>query len=54
MLGMYGRISSTLPYHTGAGPTHILLIFPTQIQVSPYSKSVNPPYCCTVHYPTFT
>ena len=52
--GMYGRISSTLLYHTWAGPTRILPIFSTQIQVLPYSKSVNPPYCCTVIYPTFT
>ena len=51
---MYGRISSSLPYHTRAGPTRIPSICNTQIQVIPYSKSVDLPYCCTVLYPNFT
>ena len=51
---MFGRISSTLPYHTLEGPTRILPIFTTKVQVLPYFKPVNTPYCCTVLYPTFT
>ena len=40
---MYGRISSTLPYHTRAGSTRILPILTTQIQVLPYSNhSIHP------------
>ena len=51
---VYDRTNSTLPYHTQADPTRILHIFTTPIKVIPYSKSVNPPYCCTVLYPIFT